>query len=114
MMMLSFIVDKNKCKIGDVVVGKFDHIMMGFILFGIVLVLLLLLLVVTLAATKRCRCACDKKIDEIMSKQNLVTSSISTRRLMDVRNIANERVAQNARMMRSIDSIAAKLEGERE
>lgn len=111
--MVNFFVEKNKCNVGGLIIENFDKILVTAALFALVLILMLAI-VVTLVTIKKCNCKCDKKIDEIVDKQKTLSTSLNIRRTMDARNIANERVAQNARMLRAMDTITSRLGEERE
>ncbi len=112
--MTNFFTEKNKCNVEGIVVEKSDKILLAITLLLALVLTMILVLVVALTAIQKCNCTCDKKIDEIVDKQNTLSTSLNVRRTMDARNIANERMTQNARMMRAIDTVASRLGENRE
>lgn len=92
----------KKVKI-DFISKHMDEMILIWILLLIIFILLLLL-VIFLSCIKK-QCLCQHRMDELCKEQYMIVDSLNKQHLMNTRNIANEKLRQNAKILNSLKKI---------
>ena len=94
----------NKCKIGAIIIDRFDHLILAFIGFALLMVILLFISTITIVKQYRTMSSI-KKIGDNQSRLNKVMTTLSVRNVMSNMNVENERDIQNTRILRILDGV---------
>ena len=94
----------DKCKIGAIIIDHFDHLILAFIGFALLMVILLFISTITIVKQYRTM-SFIKKIGDNQSRLNKVMTTLSVRNVMSNMNVENERDIQNTRILRILDGV---------